>query len=58
MMLTDLNFIATILEGLEETIIARMIDRAQYLYNEIVYLPGQAARTRFQRGCAQVQGFR
>ena len=41
-MLTDLNIIATMLEGLEEAIIARLIDRAQFRANEVIYLPGQS----------------
>lgn len=41
-MLTDLNVIATMLEGLEETIIARLIDRAQFAANKVIYLSGQS----------------
>ena len=38
----DLKFIAARLEGLEETIIAKLIDRAQFKFNESVYLPGSS----------------
>ena len=39
-MTTDLNLIAAVLEGLEETIIGRLIDRAQFRANMVVYRPG------------------
>lgn len=38
----DVNFIAARLEGLEETIISRLIDRAQYKTNFAVYEPGKS----------------
>lgn len=38
----DLAFIAARLEGLEETIITRLIDRAQFCANEIVYTKGHS----------------
>lgn len=38
----DLIQIASDLESLEETIIARLIDRAQYRRNETAYLPGKS----------------
>jgi chorismate mutase len=38
----DLDRIAADLEGLEETIIARLIDRAQFRRNLIVYEPGRS----------------
>jgi chorismate mutase len=38
----DLDKIATHLEGLEETIIARMIDRAQFKQNRLAYQPGKS----------------
>jgi chorismate mutase len=39
----DLQLIAARLEGLEETIIAKFIDRAQYRVNESVYLAGSSS---------------
>jgi len=42
MITPDLERIATDLEGLEETIIARLIDRAQFRRNGVAYLPGQS----------------
>ena len=42
MITPDLNRIATDLEGLEETIIARLIDRAQFRQNLRVYRPGES----------------
>jgi chorismate mutase len=38
----DLDQIAAELESLEETIIARLIDRAQFRRNRIAYLPGRS----------------
>ena len=38
----NLDTIAATLEGLEETIIYRLIDRAQFKTNDTVYLPGQS----------------
>lgn len=38
----DLPAIAARLEGLEETIISKLIDRAQFKMNESVYIPGQS----------------
>ena len=38
----DLDKIATDLEGLEETIIARLIDRAQFRRNRLAYQPGKS----------------
>ncbi len=38
----DLELIAARLEGLEETIISKLIDRAQFRVNNSVYLPGQS----------------
>ena len=38
----DLGYIAGILEGLEETIIQKLIDRVQFLANPIVYVPGKS----------------
>jgi len=38
----DLDIIASKLEGLEETIIVKLIDRAQFRLNEQIYLPGQS----------------
>ncbi len=38
----DLKLIAARLEGLEETIIAKLIDRAQFRFNESIYLPGSS----------------
>ncbi|MBN2531247.1 MAG: chorismate mutase [Spirochaetales bacterium] len=38
----ELDFIAARLEGLEETIIHKLIDRAQFRVNSIVYIPGQS----------------
>lgn len=40
--LLDLNYIAARLESLEETIIAKLIDRAQFCVNEIIYEPGKS----------------
>lgn len=40
--LLDLNYIASRLEGLEETIIMKLIDRAQYCVNETVYEAGKS----------------
>ena len=40
--LLDLNYIASRLEGLEETIISKLIDRAQFAVNEIVYESGKS----------------
>jgi chorismate mutase len=37
-----LDVIATRLEGLEETIIARLIDRAQFKKNDVIYEPGRS----------------
>ncbi len=42
---TDLNYIASILEGYEETIILRLIDRAQYKLNNNIYLTGKSGFT-------------
>jgi chorismate mutase len=42
MIAPDLDKIATDLEGLEETIIARLIDRAQFRQNHVVYQPGMS----------------
>lgn len=42
MITPDLNKIATDLEGLEETIIARLIDRAQFRRNRLAYQPGKS----------------
>ena len=42
MITPDLDRIATDLEGLEETIIARLIDRAQFKRNHIAYQPGKS----------------
>ena len=36
----DLKLIAARLEGLEETIISKLIDRAQFHVNKIIYNPG------------------
>jgi len=41
----DLDIIASRLEGLEETIIVKLIDRAQFCLNEQIYLPGQSGFT-------------
>jgi chorismate mutase len=38
----DLNVIAARLEGLEETIISKLIDRAQFRINSRIYEPGQS----------------
>ena len=38
----ELDLIAARLEGLEETIIHKLIDRAQFRANSIVYIPGQS----------------
>jgi len=38
----NLDKIATDLEGLEETIIARLIDRAQFRRNRLAYQPGKS----------------
>lgn len=38
----DIDKIATDLEGLEETIIARLIDRAQFRRNRLAYQPGKS----------------
>ncbi|MDR0305367.1 MAG: chorismate mutase [Chitinispirillales bacterium] len=38
----DLNYIASRLEGLEETIIFKLIDRAQWCVNSIAYIPGKS----------------
>jgi chorismate mutase len=38
----DLPAIAARLEGLEETIISKLIDRAQFKLNESVYIPGKS----------------
>ena len=40
--LLDLNYIASRLEALEETIIMRLIDRAQFKVNDIVYEAGKS----------------
>jgi chorismate mutase len=40
--LPDLQTIATCLEGLEETIIHKLIDRAQFAHNRTIYLPGKS----------------
>jgi chorismate mutase len=42
MCVPELGVIAAKLEGLEETIIAKLIDRAQFSYNEAVYLAGNS----------------
>ena len=42
MITPDLDKIATDLEGLEETIIARLIDRAQFRRNRLAYRPGES----------------
>ncbi len=39
---TNLKSIAAFLEGLEETIISRLIDRAQFKHNTVVYEPGRS----------------
>ena len=39
---TNLDYIASVLEGFEETIILRLIDRAQFKTNETIYLPGKS----------------
>lgn len=41
----DLSFIAARLESLEETIISKLIDRAQFCYNELIYKPGLSGFT-------------
>jgi chorismate mutase len=41
----DLHFIASRLEGMEETIIAKLIDRAQFAANDIAYTPGKSGFT-------------
>ena len=41
----DLDIIASKLEGLEETIIVKLIDRAQFRLNEKIYIPGQSGFT-------------
>jgi chorismate mutase len=41
----DLPAIAARLEGLEETIISKLIDRAQFRLNESVYAPGESGFT-------------
>lgn len=41
----DLERITTLLEGLEETIIFKLIDRAQFRHNPVVYLPGRSGFT-------------
>lgn len=41
----DLASIAATLEGLEETIISKLIDRAQFRHNPLVYLPGKSGFT-------------
>ncbi len=38
----DINFIAIRLEGIEETIISKLIDRAQFCVNNQIYLPGKS----------------
>ena len=38
----DLQNIAAVLEGLEETIIHRIIDRAQFSINRVIYAPGKS----------------
>jgi chorismate mutase len=38
----DLGRIAAFLEGLEETIISKLIDRAQFSVNQVIYEPGQS----------------
>lgn len=38
----EINTIAARLEGLEETIISKLIDRAQFCTNKRVYLPGES----------------
>ena len=45
MITPDLDKIATDLEGLEETIIARLIDRAQFRRNRPTYQPGKSGFT-------------
>ena len=45
MIAPDLDKIAADLEGLEETIIARLIDRAQFRQNLMVYQPGKSGFT-------------
>ena len=42
MVTLDLNLIAAHLEGLEETIIHRLIDRAQFAANPTAYAPGES----------------
>lgn len=42
MISTDLNLIAATLEGLEETIINKLINRAQNLQNENIYIDGKS----------------
>jgi chorismate mutase len=42
MISVDLNLIAAQLEGLEETIISRLIDRVQYAGNHAAYEPGKS----------------
>lgn len=41
-MLLTLERVAALLEGLEETIIFKLIDRAQFRVNEIAYVPGKS----------------
>ncbi len=41
-MLLTLERVAELLEGLEETIIFKLIDRAQFRVNEIAYVPGKS----------------
>jgi chorismate mutase len=41
----DLELIAARLEGLEETIISKLIDRAQFSVNQSIYIPGQSGFT-------------
>jgi chorismate mutase len=38
----ELDIVAATLEGLEETIISKLIDRAQFRVNEAVYMPGKS----------------
>ncbi|MBD3242872.1 MAG: chorismate mutase [Chitinivibrionales bacterium] len=40
--MTTLARVAALLEGLEETIIFKLIDRAQFRVNEIAYVPGKS----------------
>ena len=47
----DLAFIAAHLEGLEETIISKLIDRAQFKVNAIIYKPGHSGFSGEEDSC-------